>query len=159
MNNNKNNFFIAVSVALIGALAHYFLFEDKIYDVRAVYSIQERDLDSTQSEWGTVHFNEPDFRAYIFPRFSSVYNQLPDEVYHFELVIRTDNATKLDQIQQKYLEQQPMDFFSQKPQFFKTTIIRASKPWNATMGIFILVLLVAYGLLQLLKLPGLQNKE
>lgn len=158
MTGNKNNFFIAVSIALIGAFAYYFLFEDKIYDVRAVYSIPKEDRHSIQSEWGLTHFNEPDFRAYIFPRFASVYNELSDEVFYFELVIQTDNVTKLDAIQKKYLErQQPVDFVS-PPQFFKTNIIRSSKPWNATIGIFILLLLANYCASLLLKPSLLQNK-
>lgn len=161
MNSNKNNFFIAISIALFGAFSYYLLLEDKIFDFRVVYSIQEKDLDSVQATWQTEYFEEPDFQAYIVPRYSSIYNQQLNKkaVFYFELVIWTNNEVKIDTIQQLYLSNQPMGFLNQKPVLYKTTLIRAAKPWNKTIGVFIVLLVVTYGISLLLNRSLLQNKE
>lgn len=142
MHLNKNKFFIALIYALIAFGAYYIGVEEKIYDVRSVYSLHKDFIPLLEENWNDNHFIEKDYKAYITPFFSSAFNRFG--YHHIELRIRTNNKLKIDEIREKYITTQPQVVPLKEFYFIRTTIILVSKPLNTSVGIFILVFLVAW---------------
>ncbi|MCO5260285.1 MAG: hypothetical protein M9916_09095 [Crocinitomicaceae bacterium] len=139
--NNKNSFFLILGATLISSLLFHFIAVEPTCDARIVYAVAEDDIEAIDTAWQPQYQNTIDYKAYILTYTNSYYNTDDTSSKHIELAIKTNNANSLEKIAQKYIEDQhfkPNKNFSQ----VRINIRQNERPWNKTIGVFILVFLL-----------------
>lgn len=107
-----------------------------------VYKVDEKLLPQIKEKWNNAHYITKDYRAFVAPFFSSSYSK--KDTFYIELKITTDNFSKVKSVGQQYIDSQELSVKS-KVEFYKINLISASRPYNTSVGVFIVAFLLIWG--------------
>jgi hypothetical protein len=100
-------------------------------------------LPQIKEQWKPDHYKTEQYRAFVVPFFSSSYTN--NGTVFIELKLTTDNLSKVKLASQKYIDSQSGNLKS-KIEFYKINLINASRPFNTSVGIFIVLFLLVWSL-------------